>query len=61
MTWYDPFQKRKRKWHERSSTGKKIYLIYYGVILFLIALVVWIDQFSDEAKIRNEYELNLYK
>ncbi len=33
MSWYDPFKLKRRKWSERSPTGKKIYVIYYLILV----------------------------
>ena len=56
MSWYDPFQLKSRSWRERSPAGKKIYFIYYVIIAVIISVIVWFDEFSDDAKWRKEKE-----
>jgi hypothetical protein len=57
MSWYDPLKLKNRKWNERSSTGKKIYIIYYFILLSFLSLMIWIGEFSEEANKRNQIEL----
>ena len=57
MSWYDPLKLKSRKWAERSATGKKIYVIYYLILLSFLGLMIWIGEFSEEAHNRNQKEL----
>ena len=57
MSWYDPFKLKSRKWSERSATGKKIYVIYYLILITFLGVMLWVGEFSEEAKTRNQQEL----
>ena len=57
MSWYDPFKLKRRKWNERSSTGKKIYVIYYLILLSVLGVILWVGEFSEEAKIRDQQNM----
>ena len=46
-----------RKWSERSATGKKIYVIYYLILISFLGVMLWVGEFSEEAKTRNQQEL----
>ena len=54
MSWYDPFKLKRRKWSERSPTGKKIYVIYYLILVSVLGVILWIGEFSEEAQTRNQ-------
>ena len=57
MSWYDPLKLNSRKWNERSVTGKKIYVIYYLILISFLGVMLWVGEFSEEAKTRNQQEL----
>ena len=57
MSWYDPLKLNSRKWSERSATGKKIYVIYYLILISFLGVMLWVGEFSEEAKTRNQQEL----
>tara|TARA_B100001250_G_scaffold358561_1_gene334964 strand:+ start:149 stop:373 length:225 start_codon:yes stop_codon:yes gene_type:complete len=57
MSWYDPLKPNSRNWNERSATGKKIYVIFYIILLSFLGLMIWIGEFSEEAQKRNQNEL----
>ncbi|GIR15945.1 MAG: hypothetical protein CM15mP28_4150 [Pseudomonadota bacterium] len=54
MSWYDPFKLKRRKWSERSPTGKKIYVIYYLILVSVLGVILWIGEFSEEAQTRDQ-------
>tara|TARA_B100000929_G_scaffold257258_1_gene219906 strand:+ start:1872 stop:2102 length:231 start_codon:yes stop_codon:yes gene_type:complete len=57
MSWYDPLKLNSRKWSELSATGKKIYVIYYLILISFLGVMLWVGEFSEEAKTRNQQEL----
>ena len=57
MSWYDPFKLKRRKSSERSPTGKKIYVIYYLILVSVIGVILWIGEFSEEAKTRDQQKM----
>ena len=61
MSWYDPLKLNSRKWSERSATGKKIYVIYYLILISFLGVMLWVGEFSEEAKTRNQQELLEWK
>ena len=57
MSWYDPFKLKRRKWSERSPTGKKIYVIYYLILVSVLGVILWIGEFSEEAQTRDQQKM----
>ena len=57
MSWYDPFKLKRRKWSERSPTGKKIYVIYYLILVSVLGVILWIGEFSEEAQTRDQQNM----
>ena len=57
MSWYDPFKLKRRKWSERSPTGKKIYVIYYLILVSVLGVILWIGEFSEEARTRDQQKM----
>ena len=57
MSWYDPFKLKRRKWSERSPTGKKIYVIYYLILVSVLGVILWIGEFSEEAQNRDQQKM----
>ena len=57
MSWYDPFKPKRRKWSERSPTGKKIYVIYYLILVSVLGVILWIGEFSEEAQTRDQQKM----
>ena len=57
MSWYDPFKLKRRKWSERSPTGKKIYCIYYLILVSVLGVILWIGEFSEEAQTRDQKKM----
>ncbi len=58
MSWYDPFKLKRRKWSERSPTGKKIYVIYYLILVSVLGVILWIGEFSEEAQTRDQHGIS---
>ena len=57
MSWYDPFKLKRRKWSERSPAGKKIYVIYYLILVSVLGVILWIGEFSEEAQTRDQQKM----
>ena len=57
MSWYDPFKLKRRKWSERSPTGKKIYVIYYLILVSVLGVFFCFGEFCEEAQTRDEQNM----
>ena len=57
MSWYDPFKLIRRKGRERSPTAKKIYVIYYLILVSVLGVILWIGEFSEEAQTRDQQKM----
>ena len=52
---------RDRKWSERSPTGKKIYVIYYLILVSVLGVILWIGEFSEEAQTRDQQNMRAWE
>ena len=48
---------RDSKWSDRSPTGKKIYVIYYLILVSVLGVILWIGEFSEEAQTRDQQKM----